>query len=840
MKKVSLSTLFSILLVITYQTRAQNATIVGLAKDSTNTPISFVNIGLKGTSVGAVTDVNGKFQIRNVRPGSYTLVATFVGYQAFEKDINLEEGETFSIDLDLQLGTAFLEDVIVTARRNNPNERLIPSISKLPVPVKYQTQSITILDNKLLAEQQLINLDEAINYAPGFNLESTRGNQFPKIQVRGSNATLLINGLRLQSNTRSGDGNIDFNAIENIQFINGSSSIGLGNASIGGAVNMVTKTAQFNNNGNAFLSAGSFGRTNLGFDKQVSLANDRLGVRLNGSWNRGETFRQGVDYEYITIAPSVAYKLSNKDKISLDYIYRDDERSQDVGQLRVDSVLLETVGITIPNSFRPSVNQNIRTDYIGFNDDFQRQKENSIFLNYQHEFNTNLRLQVNGGFYDKNRTSRGINTRRAYRDTNRDRINDAFIRSSVFQRTGATNEALRADLIGQDLRTGSLKHNFQLSVDYYNNENYVQGNGPQGRDSGPAIDTLNLLAPVFNSDISSLSQAAQDSYYTELLNTENRSFRNINGVTIQDQVAITNRLRMTMGLRYTWGTSKEELTENLGEENQSTSISDEVNFDGFSPSFGVFYDLSPNIIAFGSYSNTFDETSISPNRVDINGNILGNEVFEQVELGLRSSFFNNSFGANLTFYNIFNNNIARLAVDDNNDPLTSAGAITPTNPDGEYYVRIEQEQRRGAELSLQGKITDGLNVYATYAFYEFRQRANEQAEAVILSSDYNPTHSASLITNYQFQNGLFKDFRIGGGMVYTGERTVTARGRNAFTFINPAFTTFTLTAGYTWNKLAIDTKFNNVSNELQYNFFGTTFINPISPFNFDVRLTYTF
>lgn len=828
------------LLLFSIQLTAQNASIKGVAKDSIGNPISYVNIGLKGTGYGSITDVNGLYTINNIQPGEYVLVATFVGYDAFETKISLAEGQKEEIDLTLKLGTAFLEDVIVTARRNNPNERIVPSISKLPVQVKYQTQSITILDNKLLAEQQLINLDEAINYAPGFNLESTRGNQFPKIQVRGSNATLLINGLRLQSNTRSGDGNVDFNSIDNIQFINGSSSIGLGNASIGGAVNMITKKAQFNNDGSAFISAGSFGRTNSGFDKQFTTADNKLGIRLNGSWNKGETFRKGVDYEYVTLAPSLAYKLSDKDKITLDYIYRDDERSQDVGQLRVDSVLLETVGITIPNSFRPSINQDIRNDFIGFEDDFQRQKEHTAFFGYEREFNSNLRLQINGGLYEKNRTSRGINTRRAYTDTNRDRINDAFTRSSVFQKTGAVNQSVRADLIGQDIKWLGFNHNLQFSVDLYSNENYVQGNGPQSRDQGPAIDVIDLLNPVFVNKVSDLPLDAQQAYYSELLNTENRSFRNINGITFQDQLSITNKLRATIGLRYTWGSSSQELTENLGEESQTTAESDVIDYDGFSPSFGLFYDITPNIIAFGTYSNTFDETSISPNRVDINGNVLGNEVFEQTEIGLRSSFFDNAFGANLTFYNIYNNNGATLAVDDNNDPLLSSDAITPTNPEGEYFVRVEQQQRRGAELSLQGKITEGLNVYGTYAFYEFSQRADEDMEAVIQTTDYNPTHTASLITNYQFQNGFLKDFRIGGGLVYTGDRTVTARGRNAFTFNNPAFTTYTLTAGYSFKELSIDAKLNNVTNELQYNFFGTTFINPISPANFDLRITYNF
>ncbi len=827
-------------LTLSHSIIAQTGSVRGLVTDSVGHPIAYTNIILDGTSLGTVTDDKGTFLIKSIRPGNYTLLASFVGYDVINRPVTIEPGKQTNLEIRLSTRAEYLEDIIITAKTNNPNERFVPSVSRLPVKLKYQTQAITVLDNKLLYDQQLINLDEAINYAPGFNLESTRGNQFPKIQIRGSSATLLINGLRLESDTRSGDGNVDFNAVENIQFINGSSSIGLGNASIGGAVNIITKSATFENSGRAFLSAGSFGRSYMGFDKQFTTKNEKLGLRLNGSWNRGETFREGVDYQYFTMAPSLAYRLTDKDKISVDYIFRSDERSQDVGQLRVDSALLATEGITIPNSFRPSQRQSIRNDYIGFEDDFQRQLENTLFVNYTREINSKLQFQVTGGLYDKDRTSRGINTRGAYADTNRDRITDSFIRSSVFQETGAVSKTIRADLTGRDIQTGPVRHNFQVSADLYSNQNFVRGNGSQSRNPGPAIDTINILNPVFMSDVNGLSPTARNAYYAKLLNTENGRERNINGITIQDQIEFSNRLRVTLGGRYTWGQTTELLTSNLGTDSVATAVSDELSYDGFSPSIGVFYDLTRNIIAYGSYSSTFDETSISPDRVDINGDIIGSEVFDQVEFGLRSSFFDNRFGANLVFYNIFNNNIAQLATDIDGEPLTSPGAVTPTNPNGEYYVLVERQTRRGVELSLQGKIANGLNVYGTYAYYQFSQQANEDQPAVVLSTDYNPTHSASLITNYEFQRGILDNFRIGGGLVYTGERTVTARGRNGFTFVNEAFTTFTITAGYRYKQFELDAKFNNVTNQLNYNFFGTTFINPISPFNFDFRLTYNF
>ena len=54
-------------------------TVTGVVKDSQGNPIPGVNIVLKGTQTGTVTDINGTFSL-NV-PADATLVFSFIGYQ---------------------------------------------------------------------------------------------------------------------------------------------------------------------------------------------------------------------------------------------------------------------------------------------------------------------------------------------------------------------------------------------------------------------------------------------------------------------------------------------------------------------------------------------------------------------------------------------------------------------------------------------------------------------------------------------------------------------------------------------------------------------------------------
>ena len=61
---------------------AQKATVDGTVKDAqTGDALPGANVVLAGTSMGASTDITGKYVIHNVPAGSYTLRATYVGYK---------------------------------------------------------------------------------------------------------------------------------------------------------------------------------------------------------------------------------------------------------------------------------------------------------------------------------------------------------------------------------------------------------------------------------------------------------------------------------------------------------------------------------------------------------------------------------------------------------------------------------------------------------------------------------------------------------------------------------------------------------------------------------------
>ena len=68
---------------------ASGSPITGVVKDSqTGEPLPGANVTIAKTSMGASTDVEGRYTIREVAAGCYTLRATYVGYK--EKQLTVQ------------------------------------------------------------------------------------------------------------------------------------------------------------------------------------------------------------------------------------------------------------------------------------------------------------------------------------------------------------------------------------------------------------------------------------------------------------------------------------------------------------------------------------------------------------------------------------------------------------------------------------------------------------------------------------------------------------------------------------------------------------------------------
>lgn len=109
-----------IVLLLSGQLYAQKGTVRGTIFDnSLGEPMIGVTIFAEGTTLGVVSDLDGKFNL-TLPAGKYNLKFSFVSYETLTvSDVTIEDGETVVMD-DIQLKptTVGLEEVTVTDRKS--------------------------------------------------------------------------------------------------------------------------------------------------------------------------------------------------------------------------------------------------------------------------------------------------------------------------------------------------------------------------------------------------------------------------------------------------------------------------------------------------------------------------------------------------------------------------------------------------------------------------------------------------------------------------------------------------------------------------------------------------
>ncbi|HLN94482.1 MAG TPA: TonB-dependent receptor, partial [Flavobacterium sp.] len=105
----------------------KTGSITGTVTDKTKQPLSYVTISLKldGKIVtGGITDDNGKFEIPNLEPKTYTVDIQFMGFKAQTLTADLTAQKTVNVNIVLEEDAVMLNDVTVVAERSTIEQKL--------------------------------------------------------------------------------------------------------------------------------------------------------------------------------------------------------------------------------------------------------------------------------------------------------------------------------------------------------------------------------------------------------------------------------------------------------------------------------------------------------------------------------------------------------------------------------------------------------------------------------------------------------------------------------------------------------------------------------------------
>ena len=100
------------------QVYAQEGTVRGFVYDKQNgEPVLFCNIQIKKTKIGTTTDINGMYTLPKVKPGNYTLIVSYLGYNTLEESITLKPNEIITKNFEISQSSLKLDEVVVSAER---------------------------------------------------------------------------------------------------------------------------------------------------------------------------------------------------------------------------------------------------------------------------------------------------------------------------------------------------------------------------------------------------------------------------------------------------------------------------------------------------------------------------------------------------------------------------------------------------------------------------------------------------------------------------------------------------------------------------------------------------
>lgn len=780
--------LISVVLFLSNLTFGQSGNLKGTVINSEGQAAPYVSVQLKEIKRGTTSDEKGEFAITNIKADTYTLVASFVGYKTLEQKIKIEDGKTLNLSLELFENAETLKEIVVKGYVSQ-NERVV-SVGKIAIRPMDLPQSVMTIDRSVLDNQQVLRMSDVLMNTNGVYISGTTGGYQEEISGRGfsfGSSNTFKNGIRYFNGMLN-----EMSGVERVEVMKGSSAILFGNVAAGGILNLVTKKPKFDFGGEVAMRVGSFGLLKPTFDVYGGIGKgERVAYRLNGSYERANSFREGVSSERVYVNPSLLFKLGTKTEILLEADYMKDRRTPDFGAGIINYQIVD-----LP-----------REKFIGLPWSYFKSEQLSTTTTVTHRFSENWKLNVTGAYRNYN-TDLFANTR----PNTGTLINTSGMWIRNVQRSEVAEDYYlgQADLTG-NFNTGKVSHQVLVGMDtdYFNTLTtaYTQM---------ARYDTVNIFGAKqykVRTDIPTLNPATMTTAPVNRV-----------GVYVQDLISITPKLKILAGVRYSYQQTKSDVYTYATK--ATTTV---LNFDGaFSPRFGLVYQPSKNHSVFASYSNSFTLNT----GVDVNNNALPPSLIDQYEVGVKNELLNGKLSANVTLYRILNSNLAQTSL---------ANGNTNTN----IKELAGSVQSEGIELDLTARPAKGLYLMAGYSYNETKYvKSNTFVEGSLLR--YNPNHTANISANYRFEEGKLKGLTFGLTGVYIGTRyagrsTRVQVANDTYRIIAlPSYTQVDATAGYTYRNISLRGKVANLGNILSYNVHDDNSVNPIAPRNYSLSLSYKF
>jgi len=308
----------------------EDAHLVGHVLDEkTGEHLPYVNVQLKGTDIGTVTDESGHYFLKNLPVGRQTVVFSYVGYETLELPVNIVEQKTVELKAVIREVPHQLNSVVVTANRYATKRQEVATIVNVLSPVIFEnTAGVCVAD--------------ALNFQPGLRVENTCSNcgktELRMNGLQGQYSQILMDSRPVFSSLASVYGleQVPAAMIDRVEVIRGGGSALFGANAVAGVVNIITKepVRNFVNiaNTNSVTEKGTYD-INVDLNASVMSENRKIGAYLFAAHRTRSPYDRDDDgytdvpmLRSTTAGARVFFKTSTYSKLTAEYHHTTDFR----------------------------------------------------------------------------------------------------------------------------------------------------------------------------------------------------------------------------------------------------------------------------------------------------------------------------------------------------------------------------------------------------------------------------------------------------------------------------------------------------------------------------------
>ncbi len=642
---------------------------------------------------------------------------------------------------------------------------------KTPIPIIDVPQSLSIITDEDIRKRGFRELADIVRYTPGVNTSQGEGHR-DSIVFRGvrSTADFYLDGVRDDVQYYRSLYNL-----EQVEILRGPNALLFGRGGTGGILNRVTKKGVIGEEfGSLAVGADRFGAYDAALDYNIEVG-ENSALRVNVHHDSLENHRDFYDGTRTGINPALKMRLTPKTTLDISYEYADHERFIDRG-------------IPTQNGRPVRALKDITFGDATINtSDLEAHIARGI-LSYEISDNMKGNLTIHYGDYEK--TYRNLYAS-GYDGTN-------VTLDGYLDPTTRTNLIVSANIVGE-FDIAATQHTFLLGLEYIDTENKNHRYNTYWSTTMSDKETFRVTRPL---DLSTNANGVATSVdFTTDLHNRTESDVTVNSLLIQDQIDLTNWLKLTLGGRF----DSFDITVRDIDDASMQSRTDEK----FSPRAGIIFKPQDNISLYASYSESFLPRSGEQFKtLSANNARLKPDVYENKEFGMKWDI-----DENLSFTANYFDSEQTQAVRDSDTGETSE------------IIGLKVD---GVELELKGQITDYFSLAAAYSKLDGKTGTGGEAREI-------PDRSYSLWGEFTVTDR----FNLGLGLTHQGKSNIR---NNDPSLILPDYTRFDVAAYYQLAEdLIVQLNIENLTDEVYYPHAHSTHqVSVGTPFNARLSVRKTF